>query len=68
MSKTDAQARALKKYRAEKVKQLAVSFYPKDADLWEWVQAQPNKTGYIRELIRADMVRNGANFGENRTK
>ena len=28
-----------------------------EADLIEWLQAQPNKNGYIKSLIRADMAR-----------
>ena len=59
MSQTQAQAKAAAKYRAEKVKQFLMTFYPKDADLWEWVQAQPKKAEYIRELIRRDMGTSG---------
>lgn len=68
MSTKEAKARAAAKYRAGSVRQFALAFYPKDADLWEWLQAQPRKAEYLRELIRADMVRNGAKIGENRTK
>ena len=57
MPATEAQKRASAKYQREKVKRLAVSFYPDDAALWEHVQAQPNKQGYIRDLIRTDMER-----------
>lgn len=54
-SETKAQRAATLRYRAEKVHQLNVAFYPKDEDLWDHVQAQPNKADYIRELIRRDM-------------
>lgn len=51
---TDAQYRALKKYKAN-VKRLTIDFPPTDAELWEHIQKQPNKQGYIKALIRADM-------------
>ena len=43
------------------VKQIAVRFYPADADIWEWLQSRENRQGYIRDLIRADME-NGRAF------
>lgn len=52
---TDAQYRALKKYKS-KVKRITVDFPPTDAELWEHIQNQPNKQGYIKSLIRADMA------------
>lgn len=52
---TEAQKRANEKYRRESVKQFAVRFYPADSDAWEHLQKQPNKAGYIKALIRADM-------------
>lgn len=51
---SEAEKRAKAKYR-KKVKQAIVSFYPKDEELYEWLERQPNKSGYIRELIRRDM-------------
>ena len=51
---TDAQKRAKEKYQA-KVKRITIDFYPTEADLWEHMQAQENKQGYIKELIRQDM-------------
>lgn len=43
------------------VRQTAVRFYPSERDMWEWLERQSNKAGYIKELIRADMERgNGA--------
>lgn len=56
---SDAQKRANERYRKESVKQFAVRFYPADSDAWEHLQKQPNKAGYIKALIRADMERNG---------
>lgn len=52
---TDAQYRASQKYKKEKVKRITVDFSPKESDLWDHVQGQPNKQGYIKGLIRADM-------------
>lgn len=53
---SDAQKKALEKYRAT-LKRFTVDFSPADADLWEHIQKQPNKQGYIKALIRADMER-----------
>lgn len=56
---TDAQYRASQKYKKEKVKRITVEFSPKEAELLEHIQQQPNKQGYIKALIRADMERGG---------
>ena len=53
---SEAQKKALEKYKA-KVKRLTVDFPPSEAELWEHVSKQPNKQGYIKTLIRADMER-----------
>ena len=52
---TAAQKRATAKYRAQRVKQLNVKFFPKDAALYEHAKAQPNVGEYVRSLIRRDM-------------
>ena len=52
---TEAQKRAAAKYTKEKVKAFNLRFYPADADIWEWLQAQEGKNEYVRSLIRADM-------------
>lgn len=57
MAVSDAQRKANEKYRRSSVRQVTVRFYPDDAEVWEWLQSQPNKQGYIRELIRDDMGR-----------
>jgi hypothetical protein len=51
---TEARKRAKAKY-AEKVKKITVSFYPTEADIWDKLQAQENKQGYIKDLIRKDI-------------
>lgn len=60
MTQTDAQKRAAQKYRAERVRQFALPFYPKDADLWDHLQRQPQKAEYLRGLIREDLERDRA--------
>lgn len=55
MALTDAQRRAQESYRKRSVKQVAVRFYPAEEELWAWLDAQDNKAGYIKALIRADM-------------
>ena len=50
-----AQLRATQKYKKEKIKRITVDFYPAEAELWEHIQSQQNKQGYIKDLIRADM-------------
>lgn len=56
MTLTDAQRRAKAKYKAQKVKKILVEFYATDTELWEKLQAQENKQGYIKDLIRRDML------------
>jgi hypothetical protein len=51
---SEAQKKAIKKYR-EKTKKLQIEFSPAEEDLWNHIQQQPNKQGYIKSLIRADM-------------
>lgn len=52
---TEAQKRAAKKYHKEKLVQRVVRFSPRETDLLAHLDAQPNKAGYIKALIRADM-------------
>ena len=52
---TEAQLRANAKYAKANVKRVGVSFYPSERDIYEWLQGQPNKQGYVKALIRADM-------------
>ena len=53
---TEAQRKAKNKYR-DQGKRMTVDFYPSEADLIEQIEKQPNKQGYIKNLIRADMER-----------
>ena len=54
MSLTEAQKRAKEKYN-KKVVKVAIEFYPQDAELLQKVNEQPNKQGYIKELIKKDL-------------
>lgn len=54
---TEAQKNARKKYRS-KGKRMTVDFYPSESDLIEWVESQPVKQTYIKDLIRNDMNTN----------
>lgn len=51
---TEAEKKAKKKYR-DKGKRLYIDLYPSEADLIAQVEKQPNKQGYIKALIRADI-------------
>lgn len=50
---TEAQRRAIREYK-KKVKRFNLEFAPTETDLWEHLQAQDNKQGYIKSLIRKD--------------
>lgn len=51
---SEAQRKAVKKYQ-EKTKRISIRFFPAEMELWEHIQSQPNKQGYIKDLIRKDM-------------
>lgn len=58
MPETDARKRATARYRKKVgVKQVNLKFFPKDFDLYEWLQSQPRITEYVLRLIREDMER-----------
>lgn len=45
-----------KKYFSERGKTISFkAFTPQDSDIIEWLDQQPNKAGYLKDLIRADM-------------
>lgn len=60
---TEAAKKAKKKYR-DKGKRLTVDFYPSEADLIAHIESQPNKQGYIKNLIRDDMERGGEKYND----
>lgn len=50
--------RAREKYAKEKTTFIAIRFmHNTEADLLEYLNSMPNKAGYIKSLIRADMER-----------
>ncbi len=62
MPASEAQRRATAKYVREKVVQKQVRFYPKDADLVEWIESIDEPfSAYVRRLIRDDMGRSVSN-------
>ena len=53
---TEAQKRAVAKYRREKMRQINIKFSPNERDLHEWVKKQGGTaSGYVKDLIRKDM-------------
>lgn len=52
---SEAQKRANSKYRRESMAQRIVRFSPNESDLLEHLDAQPNRAGYLKQLIKADM-------------
>jgi hypothetical protein len=53
---SEAQKRAMKEYR-KKLNRMTLEFSPAESELWEHLQKQPNKRTYIKDLIRADIVK-----------
>lgn len=53
--RSEAQKRADRKYKAEKVKRLMVEFYPTEKDIIEHLDKQDKKSTYIKNLLREDM-------------
>lgn len=48
------------RYNRKNSKNMTINFImTTEADLYNHVQSQPNKQGYIKALIRADMNKNG---------
>lgn len=55
---TDAQIRASAKYNKENVKRVILHFnITTDKDILDCLANKDNKTGYIKELIRADIAK-----------
>lgn len=57
MAVSDAQKRAIAKYRKENVKQVITRFYPGDDELYAYIKSKESMSEYIKALIRADMER-----------
>ncbi len=55
----DCNKKAREKYAKEKTTSIAIRFmHNTEADLLEYLNSMPNKAGYIKALIRADMKEN----------
>ncbi len=52
---TEAQKRAKKKYRSQRVRSITIDFYPTESELVAFIDLQENKQGYIKNLIRQDI-------------
>lgn len=51
---SEAQRKAIKEYK-KKVKRFTIEFSPTEIDLYDHIQQQDNKQGYIKNLIRNDI-------------
>ena len=51
---TEAQKRAVARYRKRHVKQIVVRFWPKDKELYEAVKAKGGAT-YLKQLAEGDL-------------
>ena len=60
MATSEAQKRASAKYDRANMVQKVIRFSPRERDLLEHLEKQPNMSGYLKSLIRADMERTGA--------
>ena len=52
--RTEAQKAAKRRYNT-KVKRIAVDFYPGEKEILAFLEKQPQKATYIKELIKAEM-------------
>lgn len=55
MKASEATKRAIAKWQKDNTKSMTIRFMPSSMDVYEHIQKQPNKTGYILDLVRADM-------------
>lgn len=56
MNVRECDYRASQKYQREKCRKITVQMNKRiDADILGWLDSLPNKAGYIKDLIRADM-------------
>lgn len=69
MPASDAQRKAIRKYNTANTRQVGFNFSLKyDADILAKLDSVPNKQGYIKDLIRADIARSAQNKGEKEMK
>ncbi len=52
------QGKYVQKYIKENIRQIRLTLNQQtEQDLIDWIEQQPNKQGYLKKLIRADMER-----------
>lgn len=56
MATTNARSKANMKYIKNNVKRIAVDFFPADMEIYEYACSHPQKSTYIKDLIRADLA------------
>ena len=57
MATSEAQKKANANYRKKNMKNVSVSFFPADRDIFEHMEKQGGRGSYIKRLIREDMER-----------
>ncbi len=51
-----------KRYDAKNLKKMTIAFVTTtEQDILSWLEQQPNKAGYIKNLIREDIKKKGSN-------
>lgn len=55
---SEAQRKAKATYQS-KLKAVKLTFYPADFVLWSQLEKQTNKSGYIKNLIKQDIQKDG---------
>ncbi len=56
---SEAQKRADLRYKKRHTKQFCIRFFEGDSEVWEHLQKQQNKQGYIKHLIWEDIQSGG---------
>lgn len=56
--KYDSERKWDAQYKKDKTKMIGVRFFPSDMELHDFAKTHDNVSGYIKDLIRADMERN----------
>lgn len=65
MNVKECDYRASQKYQREKTRSVGMQLNLKyDADILAWLDSQENKQGYLKDLIRADMEKQGFHMPE----
>ena len=54
MAESESQRRANASYKKKNVKQITASFFPADADLYEWMTERGYRGSWLKELARRE--------------